>query len=136
MVKGGRNLNQPNFSEVHELARAFLGDDFFQEMGRITSSASPSDPAADVYQSHNEIIVVVNLPGMENIHTIEISVENTDLKLRGVLESPYQAYEATLMERKRGVFERVIPLGVKVEPKYQSARYKKGVLELRYQKQN
>lgn len=127
-------MTKRNFAEVHELARAFLGDDFFNEMGQITST-SPSDPTADVYHSRNEVIVVVNLPGMENIHTLDIQVEETDLKLKGSFESPYQAYEATLMERKRGVFEKVIPLGVKVLPRYEAARYKKGVLELRYRKQ-
>ncbi|MCH5586556.1 Hsp20/alpha crystallin family protein [Shimazuella sp. AN120528] len=128
-------MTKKSFAEIHELARAFLGEDFFQEMGNITAASSPSQPAADVYQSRNEVIVVVNLPGMENIHTIDISIEDTNLKLKGAFESPYQAYEATLMERKRGVFEREIPLGVKVQPKYESARYKKGVLELRYRKQ-
>jgi HSP20 family protein len=129
-------MAKQNFAEVNELARAFLGDDFFNELGGITASNAPSGPAADVYQSHNEVIVVINLPGMENIHTLDIRVEGTDLKLQGSLESPYQAYEATLMERKRGVFERVVPLGVKVVSRYESARYKKGVLELRYRKQS
>jgi HSP20 family protein len=129
-------MAKQNFAQVHELARSFLGDDFFNELGEITASNTPSGPATDVYQSHNEVIVVINLPGMENIHTLDIRVEGTDLKLQGSLESPYQAYEATLMERKRGVFERVVPLGVKVVPRYESARYKKGVLELRYRKQS
>jgi HSP20 family protein len=125
---------KPNFSQVHELARAFLGEDFFNEMSRV-SSVSPSEPAADVYHSRNEVIVVINLPGMTNIHSLDFVVEDTDLKIRGSFDSPYEAYESSLMERKRGVFERIIPLRDKVYKKYESARYKKGVLEIRYRKQ-
>jgi HSP20 family protein len=127
-------LAKHNFAQVHELARAFLGEDFFNEMGQISTS-SPSEPAADVYHSRNEVIIVMNLPGMENIHTLDFQVEGTDLKVKGTFESPYEAYESSLMERKRGVFERTIPLRDKVYKKYESARYKKGVLEIRYRKQ-
>ncbi|MXQ55574.1 Hsp20/alpha crystallin family protein [Shimazuella alba] len=127
-------MKKHNFSQVHELAKAFLGEDFFNEMGQISSSP-PSEPIADVYHSRNEVIVVINLPGMENIHTVDFQVEDTDLKIKGSFESPYEAYESSLMERKRGVFERTIPLRDKVFQKYSSARYKKGVLELRYRKQ-
>jgi HSP20 family protein len=57
-----------DFSHIHELARAFLGDDFFQEMSNLSSASAPStEPAVDVYHSNNEVIVVINLPGMEKI---------------------------------------------------------------------
>lgn len=126
---------KPDFSQVHELARAFLGEDFFHDMSRV-SNVSPSDPAADVYHSRNEVIVVINLPGMANIHSLDFTVEDTDLKIKGTLDSPYEAYESSLLERKRGIFERTIPLRDKVHKKFESARYKKGVLEIRYRKQH
>jgi HSP20 family protein len=128
-------MKKDHFAHVHELARSFLGDDFFHEMSQISSNTPPSEPAADVYYSRNEVIVVINLPGMENIHTLDFQVEETDLKIKGAFESPYGAYESSLLERKRGVFERTIPLRSNVYPKHESARYKKGVLEIRYRKQ-
>ncbi|WP_028778414.1 Hsp20/alpha crystallin family protein [Shimazuella kribbensis] len=127
-------MTKPDFSQVHELARVFLGEDFFHEMSQI-SNAPSSEPPVDVYHSRNEVIVVMNLPGMENVHTLDFQVEDTNLTVKGSFESPYQAYESSLTERKRGVFERTIPLRDKVYKKYESARYKKGVLEIRYRKQ-
>lgn len=128
-------MAKQDFSQIHELARAFLGDDFFQEMSQLSSASAPSaEPAADVYHSRNEVIVVINLPGMENIHTLDFHVKDSDLTIRGSFDSPYEAYDSTLLERKRGSFSRTIPLRERVYPNYTSARYKKGVLELRYRK--
>ncbi len=116
------------------MARSFFGNDFFDQMLQTSGNTASSGPSVDVYSSQNEVIVAINLPGMENIHTLEIKIEGETLTIKGSIDSPYQAYEATLMERKRGVFEREIPLPAKVKETYDSARYKKGVLELRYRK--
>lgn len=133
-------MGRKDFSQVQEMARAFFGDDFFDQIALVTggsdspSSSSSSGPAVDVYHSKSEVIVVINLPGMENIHTIDLKVKEDVLNIKGSFDSPYQAYEATLLERKRGLFERSIPLPAKVKEVHDSARYKKGVLEIRYSK--
>lgn len=115
----------------HELARQFLGDDFFEE---IQTSVNKEEPAADVYHGQNEVIVVINLPGLENVHSLELRIEGENLWLQGDFPTPYQGYRTILSERKKGRFQKVIPLGTFVSKKYTHARYRRGVLEIRFPK--
>ncbi|AUS07779.1 hypothetical protein C1X05_02370 [Laceyella sacchari] len=115
----------------NQLARHFLGDDFFED---ILSAAERKGPAADVYHGKNEVIVVVDLPGMDNIQSLEMKVENDTLWLSGRFSIPYNGYRMTLAERSRGEFQKCIPLGAPVSKNYTSARYRRGVLEIRFNK--
>ncbi|MBA4601106.1 Hsp20/alpha crystallin family protein [Thermoactinomyces mirandus] len=123
--------NPPRNFRWHELVRQFLGDDFFEE---IQTTVNKEEPAADVYHGQNEVIVVINLPGLENIHSMELRIEGENLWLRGDFPTPYQGYSTLLSERKKGKFQKVIPLGCLVSKKYTYARYRRGVLEIRFPK--
>jgi HSP20 family protein len=109
----------PDFSRWHQLARQFLGDDFFSD---IMSAANAKSPCADVYQGKNEVIVVIDLPGVEDVNSLDIQVEGETLWIRGYLPTPYHAYQATLTERKKGEFDKTIPLGATVSKQYRSKR--------------
>lgn len=115
----------------NQLARQFLGDDFFED---ILEAAEHKGPVADVYHGKNEVIVVVDLPGMENIHSLEMKVEGETLWLSGQFPSPYHGYRLAFAERSRGEFQKKIDLGVPVSKKVTSARYRRGVLEIRFPK--
>lgn len=115
----------------HHLARQFLGEDFFDGM---LENRKVQDPLVDVYHGKNEVIVVMDLPGMEGIHSLDLRIEGDTLLVKGDFPSPYHAYQAILVERKRGNFQKVIPLGANVSHQYTSARYRKGVFEIRFPK--
>ena len=117
----------------HELARQFLGDDFFEEM---QTAVHQEEPAADVYHGENEVIVVVNLPGLENIHALEMKMEGENLIIQGDYPSTYQGYRPVFSERKKGPFKKVIPLNAGVSKKFTHARYRRGVLEIRFPKKS
>jgi HSP20 family protein len=119
------------FARWHLLARQFLGEDFFTD---IMSTAGKQDPAVDVYHGAGEVIVVIDLPGMDNVHSLEMNVDGETLWLKGHLPSPYEGYRMALSERKKGEFQKSIPLGVPVSRRYTSARYRRGVLEIRFPK--
>jgi HSP20 family protein len=113
------------------LARQFLGEDFFDE---IMETAKGHDPRADVYHGPGEVIVVVDLPGIENVRSLKMRVEDETLVIHGTFPTPYDGYEVRVSERKKGEFEKVIPLGARVTTRRASARFRKGVLELRFPK--
>ncbi|WP_131926479.1 Hsp20/alpha crystallin family protein [Hazenella coriacea] len=125
--------NSFDFTKWNQLARQFLGEDFFQDMmdGPLKQGQGPY---ADVYQGQNEVIVVIDLPGMEDINSLDIRVEGALMKIKGFITSPYQGYPTITTERQRGEFEKTINLGNDVSNKYTSARYRKGVLEIRLPK--
>jgi HSP20 family protein len=117
------------FARWHRLARQFLGEDFFTE---IMHAAEKEEPAVDVFHGPNEVIVVINLPGIENVHTLEMRVEGETLWIKGQIPNPYEGYHVSLSERKKGEFQKTIPLGVPVSKRFTSARYRKGILEIRF----
>ncbi|MFC7442468.1 Hsp20/alpha crystallin family protein [Laceyella putida] len=116
----------------NQLARQFLGDDFFEDI--LAAAEEHKGPVADVYHGKNEVIVVVDLPGMENIQSLEMKVEDNTLWLTGRFPSPYNGYRLAHAERSQGEFQKMIPLGAPVSKNYTSARYRRGVLEIRFNK--
>lgn len=121
----------PDFMRWHQIAKDFLGEEFFSDIQQNMKSQEGKGPKADVYHGANEVVVAIDLPGIENVNSIELKVEGDVLWIKGYFPSPYQSYQTTLVERKRGEFQKSIPLGATVSRKY-TARYTRGVLELRF----
>jgi HSP20 family protein len=96
------------------------------------SILSLEEPLTDVYEVNNEVVIIVDLPGVEkeniNINATEDTIEiNAELKK---LEKPNYIKQ----ERKYERFYRKITLPVKVKPEYAKSRYENGVLEIRLPK--
>ncbi|MBN2911042.1 Hsp20/alpha crystallin family protein [Polycladomyces sp. WAk] len=129
---------QQHFQKWSQLARKFLGDDFWSDvMSAYPATSSPSSsggPKADVYHTQNEVIVLVDLPGIEDIHLLDLRIQDDTLYIKGNIPARYANYDATLSERLSGDFERSIPLGATVTRQHSSARYRKGLLEVRLHK--
>jgi HSP20 family protein len=99
------------------------------------SIPSLEEPLTDVYEVNNEVVIVVDLPGVEkeniNINATEDAVEiNAELKKVEKVEKPSYIKQ----ERKYERFYRKITLPVKVKPEYAKSRYENGVLEIRLPK--
>jgi HSP20 family protein len=116
----------------YQLARMFLGEEFFDDF--ITAKNNNHLPCADVYHSRDEVIVVVDLPGIEDIGSLDARIAGNNLVLKGTFTPSYQGYESFLCERKRSAFQKIIPLGTAVSNKKTFSRYRKGVLEIRFPK--
>lgn len=117
-----------NFMKWGEMARKFLGNDFWGDMMETMPS---SGPKADVFHGKDEVLVLVDLPGVEDINQIQLRVEDDALLIKGRLNPRHTHYQANLQERFYGDFERRIKLGTSVVRKNSSARYRKGILEVR-----
>lgn len=130
-------MEKSHIKRWNDVARQFLGDDFFagftsgaEEAG--SGGEEKEGPPADVYHHEDEVIVLVDLPGVENIQDLEMRVSDGNLRLKGKLGMPYKGYEIKSRERQTGGFEKIIPLEENVSNRYTTAKYRKGVLELRF----
>lgn len=125
--------NHQDFTKWTQLAQKFLGDDFWSGMMEMIPG---SDIKVDVYHSQNEVIVLVDLPGIRDMNQIDLRIEGDELLIKGQHTSPYEYREVILNERPKGSFERKIKLGALVTKQNSTARYRKGVLEIRLLKVN
>jgi HSP20 family protein len=101
---------------------------FWPNLGRAGQLFSAWSPALDLYQNNNNVIAVVELPGMRK-QDIEISLHDGTLTISGERkrETP-NGEKAERTERYIGKFRRSIALPVSVDASKVSARYQDGIL--------
>jgi len=92
-------------------------------------------PAIDVFETPDELVVLVELPGVEP-SSIDLSVTGNVLNVRGVkaAEGPTEGHRP-LQEREFGSFHRQIALSTDVNFEASQAEVKLGVLKVRLPKQ-
>jgi HSP20 family protein len=88
-------------------------------------------PPADVYQTEQEYLLEVDLPGIDRAG-LEISLDNDRLVIRGERVIEHEAQHRA--ERPRGRFLRKFAVPSTVDQKAVAAEYKDGVLRVRLPK--
>jgi len=103
-----------------------LGD-LFHAVGPIGAPVANS-PALNVWEQADMIFAEAEVPGLA-IENLEISVQGTELSLKGKYEGPHPA-EGTYHRRERasGEFARTVRLPVEVDADQVQARLQDGVL--------
>jgi HSP20 family protein len=98
----------------------------FARGGQLFSGWSP---ALDLYQSNDNVMAVVELPGMRK-EDIEISLHDGTLTISGERkrESSSNGEKAERSERYIGTFRRSIALPTRVDASKVSATYRDGIL--------
>lgn len=111
---------------------------FSEVMGRFrprpVSRGEYVEPAIDIYETGEEVVVVANLPGAGKE---DIRVEATESALEIKAEAKAQpAKDVTYHRRERPAqgYARMVELPCKVEPAGAKASYSEGVLEVRLPK--
>lgn len=91
--------------------------------------------AGEVEETEKDVVVRVELPGMEK-GDCHITIEGNMLYLSGEKHFQRETHDSTyhVMERAYGAFERTIPLPNKVNIDKAEARYTNGVLVVRLPK--
>ena len=85
-------------------------------------------PALDLYQNNDNVVAVVELPGMRK-EDIEISLHDGTLTIGGERKSETGADDkATRTERFTGKFRRSVTLPTRVDANKVNATYKDGIL--------
>lgn len=114
------------------------------EEGKVQTSAASTPAfsrwsilAGDMEETDKEIVVRIEVPGMEK-KDFEISIEDNMLSLRGEKRFERETTDSRyhVMERAYGVFQRTLPLPAEVDADKAGADYKNGVLTIRLPKLN
>lgn len=112
---------KPIFNRFGETKPIFTADE--TEEGAVEKEPMPSvvrEPVADVITEKDEVVVVIELPG----------VEKDDIKLKAT------DYSLEISAFAKGVhkYQKRIDLDVKINPDHAKARYTNGILEVRLKK--
>ena len=102
---------------------------FLMGAGRQAQLFNGRTPALDLYQNNDNVVAVVELPGMRK-EDIEISLHDGTLTIGGERKSETDANNenATRTERFTGKFRRSITLPTRVDANKVNATYKDGIL--------
>ena len=87
-------------------------------------------PRADIYEIENEIMVIVDLPGVDQ-NSVDISLEKNVIKINGYVsqETP-EGYALAFSEYEVGDYERSFRLSDQIDKENINAILKDGVLKL------
>jgi len=88
-------------------------------------------PAADIYESDNELVVNLDLPGIDP-KAVDVRVENNVLSIRGERQFDEKQNKENFhrVERPYGPFARSFSLATAVDPDKIRADFKAGVLSI------
>lgn len=101
---------------------------FWSTLGRQTQLFNGWSPALDLYQNADNVVAMVELPGMRK-EDIEISLHDGTLTISGERKTESSDGEnAERTERVTGKFRRSVTLPARVESDRVSATYKDGIL--------
>ena len=109
-----------------------LFDDRFDRLIERTfgrDRQAPWMPAMDVYETDEQVVVTVELPGIK-AEDVEVSVEDSTLTLSGKREFASEVTEESYhrIERRYGAFSRAVSLPPQVDTAKVEARYEEGIL--------
>lgn len=110
--------------------------DPFRQFDRLTqqvlgTAARPAAMPMDSWRDGNELVVAVDLPGVEP-GSIDVNVEQNVLSIRAERKDTLgEGVELIAAERPRGVFTRQLLLGERLDTDKVQASYDAGVLTVR-----
>lgn len=120
------------FSKWSRLARQFLGEDFWSDMGETfpADKEGGGGPPVDIFHGNDEVLVRIEVPGIQDLSQVVLRVEGKELWIKGEIPSRQTYYQAVRRECRSGTFERKVDLGVNVDRRQHRARYRRGIIEL------
>lgn len=123
------------FQNIRELLELLMTEMAAGDKKLKAGSPLAFAPAADVYETETELIVTVEIAGMEP-RQIGVSVDGSLITICGVRQevSPRCKKQFHKMEIPVGPFQRCIPVPVPCDLQSLSTTYTKGLLEVRLRK--
>lgn len=102
-------------------------------VGMAEQSSGPFCPAADLYETDEEVVVVVEIPGVR-ASSIDLQLQDNRLRVSGNIGRPEGEARLLRMERPRGAFHRDFELPGPSFDGTPAAELERGVLTVRLQK--
>jgi HSP20 family protein len=103
--------------------------DPFREFNMLSTTAW--NPSVDIFENDNDVVVKVELPGMDP-KNIDVRLENNVLMLKGERRFDKETKEENYhrVEREYGTFSRAFSLPTAVKEDKVNAEYKDGILKI------
>ena len=118
------------WSNLRDELNSFFDMPFWSSFGRASQLFTGWSPAVDLHESGDNIIAVVELPGMRK-QDIDISLHDGTLTISGERKRESANGEtAQRSERYVGTFRRSIALPTRVDASKVSATYQDGILKV------
>src|SRR5204862_2548083 len=116
------------WSNLRNDLNSFFELPFWSSFGRGGQLLSGWSPALDLYQNNDNVVAVVELPGMRK-EDIEISLHDGNLAISGERKNSSSNGEtAERTERYVGSFRRSITIPARVDASKVTATYRDGIL--------
>ncbi|WP_088105443.1 Hsp20/alpha crystallin family protein [Halalkalibacter urbisdiaboli] len=118
-----------NFSnEWSKPFRRFFDDEFWGKFDHYFNGIG-NQPLVNVYESENELICNVCLPGLKKVDDIRLNVVNQNtLEISCTINLEYKGFRLIQEEINQGVINRTINLPFSVRNDKIEASYKRGLL--------
>jgi len=95
-----------------------------------TRSGKAYIPRADIYETDNELVIVADMPGVDE-NSLDITLEKNVLSIRGYVESlAPENYSLAYAEYEMGDYERNFTLSNDIDKDNIAAKVKNGVLHV------
>ena len=109
-----------------------LFEDFFREFFAMPETGvAPLEPAAEVAESDGDVIIKLEVPGVEK-DKLHVSVTEDEVTVRGEARKETEEKKKNYyrQEISYGAFQRTVPLPSDVDPAKASAELKDGMLKI------
>ncbi|MGM7701450.1 Hsp20/alpha crystallin family protein [Pseudalkalibacillus sp. Hm43] len=113
--------------EWKQVADKYMNQSFFPDY----QQPKKQSPQVNIYESDNELLCLISLPGLNRVDDVEVYVYKSSIKLIG--NTTLQTHGMSLKQDEifQGRFERDITLPYSVREEPIDAYYQKGVLYIR-----
>ncbi len=121
------------FSELERMRREM--DGLFDRMGFATTGSYATFPAMNLYESDEDVTILVELPGVRK-EDIQLDLRENVLVISGKREPEDAGQEAVNLRKERmaGEFRKTFRLPVKVDSNRADAQCRNGILTLKMAK--
>ena len=135
IVEGLRLTEEDERDPLRDMLGLFMSERSGRGEARMIHSELTWEPATDIIETEREIVVVVDIAGM-NGRDISVVTDGTILRISGTRRSTSApgVKQFHMLEIQCGFFERAIELPSRVDPAKVSAHYAKGLLQIRVRK--
>ena len=122
------SFNDP-FEALFALQRALDARIASDWMGQGTAAIG-SFPPINIFQKREDLVAIVELPGIDKTD-LEIEAKENTIRIRGKKTIAY-GEKASVHRRERisGVFDRTLSVPIRIEPDRIKAEYRDGILAL------
>ncbi|HZG59708.1 MAG TPA: Hsp20/alpha crystallin family protein [Anoxybacillus sp.] len=107
----------------------FFNQDFWNNFEPFLQTNKQSSSGVNIYKKEeNELLVVMNIPGLEDVEQVEVYVDYKTLEIKAEINLQFKGFELVEEGIFQGTFEKTVPLPFAVKEDRIEASYAGGLL--------